>query len=738
MHRLILNGAKGLFRNQAVPKKFTAQMATAVTPPDNGIEVFVDGKAVRVPAGSTVLQACAEAGSEIPRFCYHERLSIAGNCRMCLVEIEKMPKAQASCAMPATNGMRILTDSEKTKKAREGVMEFLLVNHPLDCPVCDQGGECDLQDQAMAFGSDRSRFTDSMFEGKRATEDKDLGPIIKTTMNRCIHCTRCVRFASEVAGVEDLGTTGRGGDMQIGTYIEKLFASELSGNVVDLCPVGALTSKPYAFTARPWELRKIDSIDIMDALGSNIVVHQRAGEVMRIQPRINEDINEEWINDKTRFAYDGLRRQRLVTPMIRGSDNMLKPCDWDDAFYAIADKLSTTSASDIAAVAGGLVDAEALVALKDLMNKVGTESVCTEEVFPTAGAGSDLRHNYLLNSGIASVEDADLVILVGTNPRFEAPLFNTRLRKSMINNELRIAVLGTQVDLTYEYDYLGDSANVLEELLQGTHAYNKLIAKAKNPMIVVGSGALQRADNSALFSLTSRLAQKVREQSGAPADWRVFNVLHRAASQVGALDIGYKAGVEAVKAQKPKVLYMLGADEGNLSRSDLPKDAFVIYQGHHGDVGAEMADVVLPGAAYTEKNATYVNTEGRSQLTQLAVAPPGKAKEDWQILRALSEVIGSPLPYNELHEVRARMTEVSPTLTQYNVLEPANFIKANIELTQASTAKLSSEPLKAFQTELSQFYMTNPVARASSTMAKCVKSFEQKKNQQKQAASAAN
>lgn len=738
MHRLILNGAKGLFRNQAVPKKFTAQMATAVTPPDNGIEVFVDGKAVRVPAGSTVLQACAEAGSEIPRFCYHERLSIAGNCRMCLVEIEKMPKAQASCAMPATNGMRILTDSEKTKKAREGVMEFLLVNHPLDCPVCDQGGECDLQDQAMAFGSDRSRFTDSMFEGKRATEDKDLGPIIKTTMNRCIHCTRCVRFASEVAGVEDLGTTGRGGDMQIGTYIEKLFASELSGNVVDLCPVGALTSKPYAFTARPWELRKIDSIDIMDALGSNIVVHQRAGEVMRIQPRINEDINEEWINDKTRFAYDGLRRQRLVTPMVRGSDNMLKPCDWDDAFYAIADKLSTTSASDIAAVAGGLVDAEALVALKDLMNKVGTESVCTEEVFPTAGAGSDLRHNYLLNSGIASVEDADLVILVGTNPRFEAPLFNTRLRKSMINNELRIAVLGTQVDLTYEYDYLGDSANVLEELLQGTHAYNKLIAKAKNPMIVVGSGALQRADNSALFSLTSRLAQKVREQSGAPADWRVFNVLHRAASQVGALDIGYKAGVEAVKAQKPKVLYMLGADEGNLSRSDLPKDAFVIYQGHHGDVGAEMADVVLPGAAYTEKNATYVNTEGRSQLTQLAVAPPGKAKEDWQILRALSEVIGSPLPYNELHEVRARMTEVSPTLTQYNVLEPANFIKANIELTQASTAKLSSEPLKAFQTELSQFYMTNPVARASSTMAKCVKSFEQKKNQQKQAASAAN
>lgn len=707
-------------------------MATAVTPEDNSIQVFVDGKSVKVPPGSTVLQACAEAGSEIPRFCYHERLSIAGNCRMCLVEIEKMPKAQASCAMPATNGMRILTDSEKTKKAREGVMEFLLVNHPLDCPVCDQGGECDLQDQAMAFGNDRSRYTDNMFSGKRATEDKDLGPIIKTTMNRCIHCTRCVRFASEVAGVDDLGTTGRGGDMQIGTYVEKLYASELSGNVVDLCPVGALTSKPYAFTARPWELRKIDSVDVMDAIGSNIVVHQRAGDVMRIQPRINEEINEEWINDKTRFAYDGLRRQRLVTPMVRGADNALKACDWDDAFYAIADKLATTSGSDVAAVAGGLVDAEALVTLKDLMNKLGSENVCTEEVFPNEGAGSDFRHNYLLNSGIATVEDSDLVLLVGTNPRFEAPLFNTRLRKSMINNDLRIALLGTQVDLTYNYDYLGDSASVLEELLNGTHAYNKLLAKAKNPMIVIGSGALQRADNAALLNLTSRLAQKVREQSGAPADWRVFNVLHRAASQVGALDIGYKAGVSSVKAQKPKVLFLLGADEGQISRSDLPKDAFVVYQGHHGDVGAEIADVVLPGAAYTEKNATYVNTEGRSQLTQLAVAPPGKAKEDWQVLRALSEVIGSPLPYDDLPALRARMTDVSPTLTQYNVLEPANFINANLDLLKASNAKLSTEPLKAFQTELSQFYMTNPVARASSTMAKCVKSFEQKK--QKQAA----
>ena len=331
--------------------------------------------------------------------------------------------------MPVMKGMRIKTNSPVTKKAREGVMEFLLVNHPLDCPVCDQGGECDLQDQAMMFGSDRSRFTDGLFSGKRATEDKNLGPLVKTSMNRCIHCTRCVRFASEVAGVDDLGTTGRGGDMQIGTYVEKLFRSEVSGNVVDLCPVGALTSKPYAFTARPWELRKTNSVDVMDALGANIVVHHRAGDVMRIQPRVNEDINEEWIDDRTRFAYDGLRRQRLVTPMIRGADGLLKPCDWDDALYAVADKVTRCSGAEIAALVGGLVDAEALVSLKDLCNRMGSENVCVEEKFVSEGAGADLRSSYLLNAGIAAIEEADLVLLVGTNPRYEATILNTRLRK---------------------------------------------------------------------------------------------------------------------------------------------------------------------------------------------------------------------------------------------------------------------------------------------------------------------
>lgn len=376
--------------------------------------------------------------------------------------------------MPVMKGMRIKTDSPATKKAREGVMEFMLVNHPLDCPICDQGGECDLQDQAMQFGSDRSRFTDHLFTGKRAVEDKNLGPLVKTSMNRCIHCTRCIRFASEVAGVDDLGTTGRGGEMQVGTYIEKLFASEVSGNVIDLCPVGALTSKPYAFTARPWELRKVGSIDVLDAMGSNIVVQHRSGDVMRILPRVNEDINEEWLDDKARFSYDGLRRQRLVTPMVRGSDGLLKPCDWDDALYAIADRLSRASGSEVAALAGSLVDAESLVALKDLMNRLGSENVCVEEAFPQQGAGSDLRSNYLLNSGIASIEQADLVLLVGTNPRYEAPLFNTRIRKSVVHNELRVAMIGSKVNLSYEYDYLGDSPQVLEDILNGKHDFSKV------------------------------------------------------------------------------------------------------------------------------------------------------------------------------------------------------------------------------------------------------------------------
>lgn len=737
MHRLILNGTKKVLNLQPILSRASLSNVAVSTPPvDNRIEVFVDDKSVMVQPGITVLQACAEAGVEIPRFCYHERLSIAGNCRMCLVEIERMPKPQASCAVPVMKGQRIKTNSAITKKAREGVMEFLLVNHPLDCPVCDQGGECDLQDQAMMFGQDRSRFTDTLFSGKRATEDKNLGPLIKTSMNRCIHCTRCVRFASEVAGVDDLGTTGRGGDMQIGTYVEKLFKSEVSGNVIDLCPVGALTSKPYAFTARPWELRKTNSIDVMDALGSNIVVHHRAGDVMRILPRVNEDINEEWIDDKTRFAYDGLRRQRLVTPMIRGSDGLLKPCEWDDALYAIADKLTRYSGSEIAGIAGGLVDAEALVALKDLCNRLGSETVCVEEKFPIA---TDLRSNYLLNTSIASIEQADLILLIGTNPRYEAPMLNTRIRKSTINNETNVFLIGQKVDLSYEHVNLGDSCQIIQDILSGKHEFCKLLAKAKKPMIILGSSNLQRDDSDALFSVVARLAEKLRTQNGVDSqNWRVLNVLHRWASQVAALDLGYKTGLDAIKSVKPKFLYNLGADESSIDRSQMNQsESFIVYQGHHGDKGAQQADVVLPGAAYTEKSATYVNTEGRAQQTQMTVVPPGKAKNDWKILVALSQVLQVALPYQNLDQVRARLHDVSPNLTSYGQLENANFQKESLNI--LSNAKLSvDKPLRVAQTELSHFYMTNSIARASSTMAKCVKSFEEMKSSTKSAQKMAN
>merc|ERR1719481_1183523 len=429
-------------------------------------------------------------------------------------------------------------------------MEFLLVNHPLDCPICDQGGECDLQDQSMAFGSDRSRFTDSEFLGKRAVEDKNIGPLIKTVMTRCIHCTRCVRFSSEVAGVEDLGTTGRGNNMQIGTYVEKMLMSELSGNVIDLCPVGALTSKPYAFMARPWETRKTETVDVLDSVGSNIVVTHRTGEVLRITPRMNEDVNEEWISDKTRFACDGLKRQRLTSPMLKGPDGNLAPASWEDAIVSVAKMLDSAPADNIAAVAGGLCDAESLMALKDLFNRLGSEAVCTEEIFPSDATGTDLRSNYLLNTGIAGVEDADLVLLIGANPRFDAPVFNSRLRKCWIHNELDLAVVGPKVDLTYDYDHLGDSTEVLQQLADGTHPFS---------------------------------------------------------ARVAALDLGYKSGVSEARNSKPKVLWLLGADSEAISKDDIPEDCFVIYQGHHGDAGAAIADCILPGAAYTEKQGTYVN-----------------------------------------------------------------------------------------------------------------------------------
>ncbi|XP_007546595.1 NADH-ubiquinone oxidoreductase 75 kDa subunit, mitochondrial isoform X2 [Poecilia formosa] len=670
-----------------------------------------------VEPGTTVLQACEKAGMQIPRFCYHERLSVAGNCRMCLVEIEKVPKPVAACAMPVMKGWNILTDSDKTRKAREGVMEFLLANHPLDCPICDQGGECDLQDQSMQFGSDRSRFT----EGKRAVEDKNIGPLIKTIMTRCIQCTRCVRFASEIAGVEDLGTTGRGNDLQIGTYVEKMFMSELSGNIIDICPVGALTSKPYAFTARPWETRKTESIDVLDAVGSNIVVSTRGGEVMRILPRLHEDINEEWISDKTRFAYDGLKRQRLTQPMVRNKSGDLVPTSWEDVLTRAAGALQSVKGSDIAGVVGGLVDAEALVSLKDLLNRLNSDNLCTEEMFPMTGSGTDLRSKYLLNTSIAGIEEADMLLLVGTNPRYEAPLFNARIRKSWLHNELHVALVGKKVDLSYTYDHLGESAKILKEISSGTHPFSQVLAQAKRPVVVVGSSCLQREDGAAIMAAVSTIARNAGVSSGLQGTWKILNVLHRVASQVAALDLGYKPGVDSILKNPPKILFLLGADAGCITRQDLAKDSLIIYQGHHGDVGAPIADIILPGAAYTEKSATYVNTEGRAQQTKVAVTPPGMAREDWRIIRAISELAGVTLPYDSLDEVRDRLVEVSPNLVRYDELEEANYFKQANELSKGVNQAVLTESLVPPQLTVKDFYMTDPISRASQTMAKCVK-----------------
>lgn len=719
MLRHLARRVSGLSNSRAIGGSKRAYSAAAgANEPPKKVEVFVDDKPVLVDPGTTVLQACAMVGVEIPRFCYHDRLSIAGNCRMCLVEVEKSPKPVAACAMPVMAGWRIKTNSELTRKAREGVMEFLLVNHPLDCPICDQGGECDLQDQSMAFGSDRSRFVDNQFSGKRAVEDKNIGPLVKTIMTRCIHCTRCIRFGTEVAGVEDLGTTGRGGDMQVGTYVEKMFRSELSGNVIDLCPVGALTSKPYSFTARPWELRKTDSVDVLDAVGSNIVVNTRSGEVMRILPRLNEDINEEWISDKTRFAYDGLKRQRLTAPMVKDESGQLVEASWEDALMKAAARMNKCEGDELLAVAGGLVDAEALVSLKDLLNKMNSESLHTEESFPATGPGTDLRSSYILNSRITGIEEADLLLLVGTNPRFEAPLVNARVRKSYIHNDLEVALVGPKLDLTYDYQHLGDSTTVLTDIASGKHPFSQKLSSAKRPLILVGSTCLQREDAGALLSVVTGMANGLAKPDSQ--DWKTLNVLHRVASQVGALDVGYTPGVSADKLKKAKCLYLLGSDGDKIRKEDIPEDCFVIYQGHHGDHGAYLADVILPGAAYTEKNATYINTEGRAQQTRLAVTPPGQAREDWKIIRALSEIAGFILPYDELSEVRERLEEIAPHLVRYNHFEAANFFALAGKLHKSSQASLKPSPFTVNQEKLEQFYMTDSISRSSLTMAKCV------------------
>lgn len=674
-------------------------------------KVTVDGVELEVEAGVTVLQACEQAGKEIPRFCYHERLSVAGNCRMCLVEVKPgPPKPAASCALPVAEGMQVFTNTPMVKKAREGVMEFLLINHPLDCPICDQGGECDLQDQALSYGKGLSRYV----EHKRAVEDKYMGPLIKTHMTRCIHCTRCIRFSEEIAGVEVLGVTGRGEHMEVGTYVEQAIQSELSGNLIDLCPVGALTSKPYAFVSRPWELNKTESIDVLDAVGSNIRIDSRGGTVLRILPRLNEEINEEWISDKTRFACDGLRVQRLDRPYVR-KDGVLKEASWEEALHAVALRMAKTSADKIGAIAGDLACSESMVAMKDLLTQLGSANMDCRQVGEKLDPS--LRASYLFNTTIAGIEDADFCLLIGTNPRHEAPIINARLRKRYLQGGFKVASIGTEMDLTFPVEYLGNDPKVLDAIINGDAKIAKAFKSAKNPMIVIGAGALARTDGMTLLNTCKRLADTynlVRD------DWNGWNVLHNAAARVGGLDIGFVPGkdgldvggmIDATHRNRLDVLFLLGVDEIDMS---LWGNTFIVYIGHHGDAGAHRADVVLPGAAYTEKDAIYVNTEGRVQYAKRAVAPLGQAREDWKIIRALSGTVGNPLTYDTLEELRVRMVEIAPHFAVPDVIHAAQW--GEFAVLKRGAPTLTNAP---FEPYVRNFYMTDPISRNSKTMAAC-------------------
>jgi NADH-quinone oxidoreductase subunit G len=661
----------------------------------------VNGVEVEFEPGMTVLQVAERAGHEIPRFCYHERLSIAGNCRMCLVEVKPgPPKPQASCALPAAENQEIFTDTPMVKKAREGVMEFLLINHPLDCPICDQGGECDLQDQAMGYGRDGSRYA----ENKRAVEEKNMGPTIKTFMTRCIQCTRCVRFITEVAGVPDIGMISRGEDAEITTYLEKSVDSELSGNVNDLCPVGALTHRPWSFQYRPWELKRTESIDVMDALGSNISIQSRGSEVIRILPRVHEGINEEWLADRSRYVTDGLQARRLDRPYVR-ENGKLRVASWDEALNAVAAKLKAAKPEKIGVIAGDLQDAESMKAGLDLFRALGSANTDCRQDGSALGVGP--REGWLFNSGLQGLESADSILLVGVNPRTEAPLLNARIRKTWLNGKARIGVIGEQLDLTYDYDLIGRGTKTLAKLPK---AAVDALSNAERPAIVIGSGALTGPNGPAVLNALGKLAAKV---GVVKAGWNGFNVLHAAASRVGGLDMGFVPSAGGLSAHEMvqkgalDVLFLLGADEIETGATR----AFKIYLGSHGDRGAHGADVILPGAAWTEKPGLYVNTEGRVQMAERAVFPKGEAREDWAILRALSERVGQTLPYDSLDQLRTRLMADHPTFGRIDYLAPAGSfdvagLGAKGELGDAALRSIVVDP-----------YLMNPIARASATMA---------------------
>ncbi len=680
-------------------------------------KLIVDGREIEVPDGTTLMQACEMAGAEIPRFCYHERLSIAGNCRMCLVEVKGAPKPMASCALsvndlrPGPNGEppEVFTDSEVTRKARRGVMEFLLINHPLDCPICDQGGECDLQDQAMGYGRGVSRFC----EPKRAVEDRYISPLIKTVMTRCIKCTRCVRFIADVAGIGDLGAIGRGENIEITTYLDAALDTELQGNVVDLCPVGALTSAPHAFRARPWELRKTETIDVMDAMGSNIRIDAKFDRLMRIQPRLHEDINEEWISDKTRHVWDGLQARRLDRPWIR-DNGKLREATWDEAFARIREAFPKDEPHKAAAIAGDLVAAEEAFALKRLMESLGVASVdCRPAHVPLGEVGG--RAGYLFNATIAGIDEADAILLIGTNPRYEASVLNTRIHRAWFDRDVPIALIGKAIDSPYEYAHIGETPDKLLELAAGKGDFFSVLKDAKRPLVVLGMGALMRPDARAIWGAAARLA---RECGAVGAEWNGFSVLHLAAGLVGALDAGCLPGeggrdtaaiIDGAKAGEVSFLWLQGADE-----IDVPAlgEAFVVYVGSHGDAGAHRADVILPGATHAEKDAIFVNMEGRPQMTCRAILPPGEAREDWAILRRASEELGARLDFDTMGELRAKLFEAAPWLAHLDALEKADPAAiADIAALEGDIA--DRVPL---ETPVADFWLTNPVARASRIM----------------------
>ncbi|MBF0323493.1 MAG: NADH-quinone oxidoreductase subunit G [Alphaproteobacteria bacterium] len=671
-------------------------------------KLTIDGREIEVEAGTTILQAAERLDPpiEIPRFCYHERLAVAGNCRMCLVEVEKMPKPVASCAMPVGEGMVVHTNNANVRKARQGVMEFLLINHPLDCPICDQGGECDLQDQAMNYGGDRGRY----LEEKRSVEDKDYGPLIQTMMTRCIQCTRCIRFISEIAGTPVLGGLHRSEHLEVGRYVNAAVSSELSGNLIDLCPVGALTNKPASFTYRAWELKKTESVDAMDALGSAIRIDSRGNEVVRILPRVNDDINEEWLSDRSRFAVDGLKRQRLDRCYVR-KDGKLVSASWSEAFAAIAEKAKGLAGSKIAAIAGDQTDCETMVALKDLMTSLGSANIdCRQDGAKLDGS---VRASYLFNSTIAGIEEADALLIVGSNPRKEAPVLNARIRKRYLKGGFQAAMIGPKADLTFKADWLGDDAAILADIASGKHPFLQVLKSAARPAIILGQGALARADGAAILGL----ARTIADEAGLVKDgWNGFSVLHTAAGRVGGLDLGFLPGsggldtagiVAAAGKGDVELVFLAGADE--VEMAGLGK-AFVVYMGSHGDAGAHRADVVLPSAAYTEKQATFVNMEGRAQRTTMAIFPPGEAKDDWKVVRALSDALGKPLAYDTVGQLRTR----HPLFGQLGQLHPAAWGAFGAE------GALDAKKLVSC---IDNFYMTDPISRASKTMAECTASF---------------